>query len=138
MTVQRACGTAQSRVTVSIRPPRAHLVYSVEVRGTQPVFALEDALGRVLLSSDQRPDHDMVWTRHWPQATEDIPPAPRGQITHVLTMSFLGSSSADAQYNYKVWRRGGGGRVKLIKDCVYTSTQATDEFREPLIVRLVR
>ena len=138
MTVQRACSTAQSRVTVRIRPPRTHLVYSVEVRGTQPVFALEDALGRVLLSSDQPSDHGTVWTRHWPQVTGDIPPAPRGQISHVLTMSFLRSFSADAQYNYKVWHRGGDGRVKLIKDCIYTSTQATDEFREPLIVRLVR
>lgn len=138
MTVQRTCRTAQSKVTVRIRPPRTYLVYAVEVRGTRPVFALEDALGRVLLSSDQPPDHGTVWTRHWSQATGDIPPAPRGQITHVLTMSFLGSFSADAQYNYKVWRRGGDGGVKLIKDCVYTSTQARDEFREPLIVRLVR
>jgi hypothetical protein len=104
------------------------LLYRITVRGSIPIFDLEDSrVNKTLLSQDDEPisEDPLVYERKWPRLGETVATV----SGHTLGMSFL----LAIQYTYVVeHHHRDGSLIATLIDIDYISSQPEDRFFQRL------
>jgi hypothetical protein len=99
-----------------------YLIYEVTIQGAQPLFAIGDQFGNIILSPYGPPKG--VYRQRWPTTP---PPAP--SVTHTLNVAFL--AAPRAHYRVGLFDAQDSPIVTL-KDCAYEATTPSDWWLESL------
>jgi len=99
--------------------------------GAQPLFAIVDQHGTVVLSQSHAPDHDGAYRRIWPSDLSNIEIP--NYLTHMCGMHF----ALATRYHWRVTRLDvNGDAIEIHKDCTYESDphDSRDEWFAPFRV----
>ena len=125
MAVNKTVRKEDVAVLVRVRDGE-HLVYKITVLGAQPIFTLVDQDSRLLMSQDDSSIPQMVYTRRWPNPTDN---PVKVNNDHTMALSFL----AAIKYTYLVEHRRSDDSVKsVIIDVDYESQRPEDTFFQNL------
>ena len=126
--VQRKCKPGQDKLAVQLDVSRGEKIrYEVRFRGAQATFAIVDQHGIVILSNQDPPIQPGLYVRVWP-GPNDVVKVP-DDLNHVCGMHFI----AATDYALRATRvAANGNALEPLKDCVFTRSNQTDSFFDPL------